>query len=261
MSLDALTFDRYMEEHYTAVPGMSSAFAAQVCGALMQMQTAAGWRGNVAEIGAFEGRFLIALALSLQPGERALAIDLFDWPDIHINMRLSERLRSFGLADRVDIMCADSRLLTPDMVAAARYDNKVRLFHIDGDHQAQSLTQDMALAFGSMEPWGLVCLDDMLSPAYPDLGIAVAEALRAHPKWTVFCVVDREDIVASSKFLLCQQQYVQHYTDGLIRAFERNVWQMGAQFTACRALVLAPEPRLPRFNPGGTVEMIQRGRR
>lgn len=257
MSLGSLTFDRYMDEHYTAVPGMSSAFAARVCAALMQMQTRAGWCGNVAEIGAFEGRFLIALALALQPGERALAIDLFDWPDIHINMRLSERLCSFGVADRVDIMCADSRSMTSDMIAADRYDHKVRFFHIDGDHQAQSLAQDMALAFGSMERWGLVCLDDMLSPAYPELGFAVAEALRTHPEWVVFCVIDREDIAASSKFLLCRQEYVQHYTDGLTHAFERNVWQMGAQFAAHKALVLTPKPRLARFNPGGTVDMVQ----
>lgn len=257
MSASSLMFDRYMEEHYAAVPGMSSAFAARACAAVMRMQADEGWSGNVAEIGAFEGRFLIALALVLQPGERALAIDLFDWPDIHINMRLSKRLRSFGLEDRVDIVCADSRSMTPDGIIAARYGGKIRFFHIDGDHQVSSLIQDMALALQCMEPWGVICLDDMLSPAYPELGLAVAEVLRTHPEWTVFCVIDREDIAASSKFLLCRKEYVQRYTDGLAAAFEPNVWQMGAQFAAHQALVLAPEPRLVRFHLGGTVEVVQ----
>ncbi|MCW0447185.1 hypothetical protein NB706_000019 [Xanthomonas sacchari] len=249
-------FERYMEEYYASVPGMSSAFAARVCAALMRIQSGAGWHGNLAEIGAFEGRFLIALALTLQRGEKALAIDLFDWPDIHVNVRLLERLRTFGLIERVDIICADSRALTPDMIAAGRYGQKLRFFHIDGDHQAQSLAQDMALALASMEPWGLVCLDDMLSPAYPELACTVADVLRMHSEWMVFCVIDREDISASSKFLLCRREYVQYYTDGLVRAFKPNVWQMRAQFSAYQALVLAPKPRLMRFGPGGTVEAI-----
>jgi hypothetical protein len=257
MALGSLTFDRYMEEHYGAVPGMSSAFAARVCAALMRIQASEGWGGNVAEIGAFEGRFLIALALVMQPGERAIAIDLFDWPDIHLNVRLSNRLRLFGLAECVDAVCGDSRSMTPDMVSLPKYDRRIRLFHVDGDHSASSLAQDMVLAFESVESWGVICLDDMLSPAYPELGLTVAEVLRANPEWSVFCVVDREDIVAQSKFLLCRQEFVQRYTEGLTEAFEPNVWRMDARFATHRALVLAPEPRLPQFNPGGTVEMIQ----
>lgn len=257
MSFASLTFDRYMQEHYLAVPGMSSAFAARVCAAVTRMQADAGWRGNIAEIGAFEGRFLIALALTMAPDERALAIDVYDWPDIHVSLRLSQRLRSFGLAERVDILCADSRSMTPEMIGAARYGQALRFFHIDGDHQAHSLRRDMALAFANMEPHGVICLDDMLSPAYPELGLAVAQALDANPQWVVFCVIDREDIAASAKFLLCRQDYVQRYTQALSTAFERNVWGMGAQFSAHQALVLAPTPRLARFNPGGTVELIQ----
>lgn len=257
MASGSLTFDRYMAEHYQAVPGMSSAFAAKVCAGLMRIQDAAGWSGNIAEVGAFEGRFLVALALTMRPDEKAIAIDLFDWPDIHVNVRLADRLRSFGLADRVDIVCADSRRMTPDMLSEPRYSRKIRLFHIDGDHSADSLAQDMSLAFGSMEPWGVICLDDMLSPAYPDLGATVADTLRSHPDWSVFCVIDREDIVAQSKFLLCRREFVERYTAALTHDFRRNVWGLEAQFAAHRALVLTPQPRLPRFHADGLVEVVQ----
>lgn len=257
MSQAPLSLDRYLREHYEAVPGMSSAFAARACATLMQVQAGQGWRGDVAEIGAFEGRFLIALALGLQAGERALAIDRFDWPDIHVGLRLSERLRGFGLSERVETICADSRRLRPQRLTGPDGARAIRLFHIDGDHQASSLAQDMALAFACMAPWGVVCLDDMLSPAYPELGIAVAQTLQANPQWTVFCVLDREDIAAAAKFLLCRQEYAQPYVDALTQSFPHRVWGMAAQFAQHRALVLSPQPRLTRFNPGGSVDRIQ----
>lgn len=257
MSQAPLSLDRYLREHYEAVPGMSSAFAARVCAALMRIQAGQGWRGDVAEIGAFEGRFLIALALGLQADERALAIDRFDWPDIHVGLRLRERLSGFGLAERVETICADSRRLHPQRLTGADGARAIRLFHIDGDHQAASLVQDMALAFACMAPWGVVCLDDMLSPAYPELGIAVAQTLQAHPQWTVFCVLDRENIAAAAKFLLCRRDYAQTYSEALTRDFPERVWGMAAQFAQHRALVLSTQPRLMRFNPGGSVDRIQ----
>ena len=257
MLTDSVLFERYMDEHYLAVPGMSSKFAALVGAAVMRLQTAAGWRGNVAEIGAFEGRFLIALALQLQPGEKAFAIDVFDWPDIHINLRLSARLEAFGLAGSVDVVCADSRYLQPDMLVAGEDARKVRFFPIDGDHQVPSLISDMELALACMEPWGVICLDDMLSPAYPELGLAVAQCLARNPDWIVFCVIDREDIAASSKFLVCRREYAEHYTSGLARECAPHAWQMQARFAAHEALVLSPAPRLVRFNPGGTVDTVQ----
>jgi len=66
---------RYLDEGYLAVRGMSSLFAGRIIVRLLAQQTASGSVGHVAEIGVFEGRLLIAMALSLADGERALAVD------------------------------------------------------------------------------------------------------------------------------------------------------------------------------------------
>ena len=71
----------YLDHGYLAVRGMSSLFAARIIVRLLAHQTASGVVGQVAEIGVFEGRLLIAMALSLAEGEQALAIDHFTWPD------------------------------------------------------------------------------------------------------------------------------------------------------------------------------------
>ncbi|MEQ1649144.1 MAG: hypothetical protein ABL898_11205, partial [Hyphomicrobiaceae bacterium] len=73
--------DHYLENGYASVVGMSSRFAAAISSRLLRLQTEMGVKGPIAEIGTFEGRFFIAITHALEPGEKALGIDLFDWPN------------------------------------------------------------------------------------------------------------------------------------------------------------------------------------
>lgn len=77
--------DTYLAEGFDKVPGMSSRFSATICGHLMRRQTEIGIRGSVAEIGAFEGRFLIAMGHALAAGEHAYGFDVFTWPDDRVS--------------------------------------------------------------------------------------------------------------------------------------------------------------------------------
>ena len=64
--------DRYLDQGYDSVVGMSSKFAAAISAALLKLQSEMGISGPIAEIGTFEGRFFIALTHALKPGENAL---------------------------------------------------------------------------------------------------------------------------------------------------------------------------------------------
>src|SRR4028119_382606 len=79
---------RALDRGYLAVRGMSSLFAARIIVGLLARQTATGVVGHAAEIGVFEGRLLIAMALALAEGERAVAIDPFTWPDPGVGGRV-----------------------------------------------------------------------------------------------------------------------------------------------------------------------------
>src|ERR1700756_179144 len=59
--------DLYLSQSYERVRGMSSRFAAAICGHLIRRQTALGIDGDLVEVGTFEGRFFIAMALGLAP--------------------------------------------------------------------------------------------------------------------------------------------------------------------------------------------------
>lgn len=241
--------DRYLAEDYLRVRGMSSRFAAVIAAATMRIQSENGIAGHAAEIGTFEGRFFIALAHALRPDERAIGIDHFEWPDAAVIDRFRANLAKYGPTDPPAIVLkADSRTLAPDALLAQAPGKRIRFFHIDGEHTQDHLTRDLALAHATLHPRGVICLDDMLHPGYPTLALTVDAFLRSQPDMRVFCVVDREDIVAAAKFMLCRREQVDFYSSALSHAFPGHVWPLGADFGAYKALVLALEPRLAAIN-------------
>ncbi len=237
--------DAYIVGGYPGVVGMSSQFAAGICCGLLRIQTAAGVKGPVVEIGPFEGRFFIALAKSLAPGEVALGIDLFDWPNPEVQDRFAANCDKHGVPkDRRIIWKADSRVMKPDELLAKLGGKRPRFIHIDGEHSRKVLAGDLELATTVMDPAGILVLDDMLHPGYPTLMVAVQEYLERHPEMCVLAIIDRETIVAATKFVLCRKAWFKRYEDALLADYKDNVWPLGADFEPHWCLVLSLDTRL-----------------
>ena len=237
--------DRYLEDGYSRVVGMSSLLAAAITCGLLRIQTEAGVTGPIAEIGTFEGRFFIAMAHALVPGETALGIDLFDWPNPQAIDRFHANCARHGVpAEKRITWKADSRALTAVELLAKTGGRHVRLFHIDGEHSRHALTRDLGLATSVLAPEGLIVLDDMLHPGYPTLMVAVQQYLEAHPEMCVLCVIDRETIVAATKFVLCRKDWFKRYEERLLVDFKANIWPLGADFEPHWCLVLGLDTQL-----------------
>src|SRR5262245_52863865 len=89
--------DRFLADGYERVRGMSSRFAAAICGHVIRRQSELGITADMVEIGTFEGRFFIAMALGLAPNEIAAGIDLFDWPNERVLDRFLANCAAHGL--------------------------------------------------------------------------------------------------------------------------------------------------------------------
>ena len=241
--LDAV--DRYLADGYSSVVGMSSQFAAAICCGLLRIQTGHRVGGPVVEIGPFEGRFFIALTKALAPGEVALGIDLFDWPNPQVKDRFAANCKRHGVpaSSRV-IWQADSRSMKPAELLAKLGGKRPRFIHIDGEHSRKVLSGDLELATTVLGDGGILVLDDMLHPGYPTLMVAVHEYLERHPEMCVLAIIDRETIVAATKFVLCHKDWFKRYEDALLAAYEDNVWPMGADFEPHWCLVLSLDTRL-----------------
>jgi hypothetical protein len=237
--------DRYLAESYERVRGMSSRFAAAICGHLIRRQSEMDIGGDLAEIGTFEGRFFIAMALGLAPGERALGVDRFDWPDAGIEGRFHANCAAHGIGyDRYLSWKADSREITSGGVQEKLGGRRVRFVHIDSHHSRECLTNDLELVTPLLHRSGIICLDDMLHPGYPMVVSAVFDYFARHPQMRLLCVVDREDIVAAPKFLICSVDALAMYGQDLLSAFSRFHFVLNADMETYFALVLTPRPRL-----------------
>jgi hypothetical protein len=237
--------DRYLAESYERVRGMSSRFAAAICGHLIRRQSALGIYGELVEIGTFEGRFFIAMALGLAPGEKAVGIDRFDWPDAGIESRFLANCAAHGIPpDRFLCWKADSRDIMIGDLREKLGGRPVRFAHIDSHHSRECLTNDLELVTAALHRDGLICLDDMLHPGYPMVVTAVFDYFARHPEMRLLCVVDREDIVAAPKFLICRGDALVHYEQDLLSTFARFHFTMNADMESYFALVLTPRPRL-----------------
>ena len=237
--------DRYLETGYATVPGMSSRFAAAICCGLLRVQTEMGVVGPVVEIGPFEGRFFIAIAHALAAGEIALGIDLFDWPNAQVIDRFEANCAKHGLAPGRHVTWkADSRIMTREELLAKLEGWHPRFVHIDGEHSRAALTKDLELATAVLAPEGVIVLDDMLHPGYPTLMVAVHEYLQRHPEMCVLCIIDRETVVAATKFVLCRTDWFKRYEARLLEAYKDNVWPLGADFEPHWCLVLSLDTRL-----------------
>lgn len=237
--------DPYLRTGYEQVRGMSSGFAASISGHLIRRQSELGFSGHIAEIGTFEGRYFIALALGLRPGEHAIGVDTFDWPSEKVLDHFHRNCADHGLS-RTDYTAIKGHTgsMTPEDIIAPAEGGKVRFFHIDGEHADAALTKDLALALPLMHEHGLIVLDDMLHPGYPELTDSVHRWLRANREWRVLAIIDREDIVAAAKYVLCRVPSTAFYEQDLLETFAAQVYPLGCDCAGHFTMVLTPNPRL-----------------
>jgi hypothetical protein len=224
---------------------MSSRFAAAICGRVIQRQTLLGIDGDLVEIGTLEGRFFIAMSLGLAAGERALGIDRFDWPDSGVEARFIANRSAHGISsDRYEAWKVDSRDVTSGDLSRELRGRLVRFIHIYGHHSRECLTNDLELADSVLHSEGVICLDDMLHPGYPMMITAVLDYFARHPMMRLLCIIDREDIAAAPKFLICRHSSFALYEQDLLQAFSAFHYIINADMETYLALVLTPRPRV-----------------
>lgn len=235
----------YLDGPYRTTPGMSSLFAARIATHLLAFQAERGIAGHVFEIGTYKGRFFAALALALEDGERAIGIDHFQWPDETTFDAFLATCRMAGVPETAMVGVKDDSRTWSRAAFDGLLDGKlVRFAHVDGEHTTEHLENDLELALSRLHPAGLLCLDDMLHPAYPRLPLVVDGFLKRHPELLVCCVIDREDIVAAPKYLICREEHFQMYEDALLAAFADKLFVIRAEFERRWAIILTPEPKL-----------------
>ena len=103
--------------------------------------------------------------------------------------------------------------------------------------------------FACFPPVSLHTLPALLHPLYPELQVIVHNFMRANPDWRVFCVVDREDIIAAAKYLLCNAANVDRFKEVVRGLFQQYVFSGHAEFFNSNAIILSLDtPLIPYYH-------------
>ena len=84
----------------------------------------------------------------------------------------------------------------------------------------------------------------LAASTYPLEIVELQQWLQRNPEMRVLCVIDREDIVAAAKFMICHEDAVPLYEQDLMTSFKAQHFVLGAEFERYFCVVLTPQPRL-----------------
>jgi hypothetical protein len=180
------TLDQYVSKGHHTVDGWfgGDQIAILLYGA--QVQDRLGIKGGVAEVGVHHGRLFILLMLLRRPGERAIAIDVFDMQEFNTDgsglgdlETLKKNIAAHvGSEDGLEIIKNDSMLVTPrDVVAWGR----IRIFSVDGSHTTHNTASDLRLAHDCLVHGGLVVVDDYFNGGFPMVAEGVVRFMLLSP--------------------------------------------------------------------------------
>ncbi|QGZ57558.1 class I SAM-dependent methyltransferase [Paraburkholderia acidiphila] len=167
------------------IEGMVLPSSAYVSAALAQFQVRNGYRGNIAEIGVYHGKYVAGLATSALPDEKVIAVDLFEDQD------QNEDIAGYGeagfeaplraLTQDVFVKTMSTYAPRPELLIFKRSSldvtadelmpdgQRVRFFSVDGGHTHDVFLNDLRLAESTLAPYGIVAIDDILNPDWPGI--------------------------------------------------------------------------------------------
>ncbi|WP_425100909.1 class I SAM-dependent methyltransferase [Tropicibacter sp. S64] len=182
--------------------------------------------GPVAEIGVFEGKFLIGLCKTFGtgPDNKAAAIDLFDMQEFNLDGAgvgklevVRNNLDGHGIGrDNVTYVKADSLTLrTREADQFVAENGLCKFFSVDGCHEVVHTVNDIEFAMKVTANDGLIAVDDYANPNWPGVQEAVARMyiLRDFPFIPL--------AVTCNKLLLCSYSYHAKYLE-LIHSYIRT---------------------------------------
>jgi predicted O-methyltransferase YrrM len=207
---------------FVDVPGWFYPQSAATWDILLSYQEAHGIVGNLLEIGVYQGKSAGMAALHRQGEESCVFVDPL--PMDGIRQRLEQLLP--------DAKCEYIQELSQYLPRHAFVRDAARDFrwiHIDGEHSAQAMQNDLTIAETLLSDRGILVVDDFFSPSYPQITQAVFRFLDANPGRLMLL------LCGYNKGYLCRPRAAREYLGFIKDAFYLNMAKRGmSRITVCK---------------------------
>ncbi|MCC0014927.1 MAG: class I SAM-dependent methyltransferase [Rhodobiaceae bacterium] len=184
---------------------------------LLEFQGSEGLAGGVVEIGVHHGKSFVPLA-TYSGADPCYAIDVFGDQGANVDRsghgdreRFVATLKRFGVdLGRLTIDQRRSADVSADDIVSRV--GRVRFFHIDGGHHVDAVTGDIALALETVAEHGIIAIDDVFRPEWPEVSIGVfRSAALAASDFVPFAI-------GFNKTYLCAAGHAAAYREALQRS-------------------------------------------
>jgi predicted O-methyltransferase YrrM len=160
-----------LSELLDQVEGFMQPEAMAMWDALLDFQEISQITGGILEIGVYHGKSATLLGLHCAKQEPLLLVDLQD-------LGARENVRRLTGKDPQCVVSNSSAIRKQPEIAGLA--GKLRWIHIDGDHTSRGVRIDLENCNPLLSDDGVICLDDFLSDAFPQVSAVTFEFLRDH---------------------------------------------------------------------------------
>ena len=207
-------FAEYLQT-YSATEGWFAIESAAIWDSLLDFQERRNWGGHLLEVGVYKGKSAALLAKRAKADEHVWLIDRF--------LRRSDVQRTLAEViepgdERLHMENFDSFQLQRHPGLTDQF-GKFRFVHIDGEHSAAAVQEDLATAhaYGSREV--MVSVDDILSWTYPQLTESLFRYVRDNPDhFSLFLIGHNKAYLARPSYV---HEYLKYCREELIPRLER----------------------------------------
>jgi predicted O-methyltransferase YrrM len=162
-------FKRFQKE-FSDLPGFTQPESMCIWDFLLELQSQTWPPASLLEIGVYYGQSAMMLALHCRSTETVLLVDPTDYVE-----EARKNLSRLGVAKFEIIKARSSE--SQSWALASRYTHALRWIHVDGDHKAEAVWNDLSLANHLLADTGLICIDDFFNPGYPQVTYTVCQFL------------------------------------------------------------------------------------
>lgn len=170
-------FADHLELHHK-IEGWFLVEAAALWDSLLSFQEDNGVSGHLLEIGVWKGKSATLMALHANTAKEICVLVDKDLNRGAVENAL-EQVYS-NLNDSFQLREMDSRALAIDPIMAEGFES-FRWIHIDGEHTARAITNDLSIANTLLSDDGIVVVDDYFNWLYPQVTEATMRYVREHP--------------------------------------------------------------------------------
>jgi predicted O-methyltransferase YrrM len=207
------------QREFNHIPGFTAPESMCIWDFLLEFQSRNWPPASLLEIGVYYGHSAVMLALHCKGAETLLLVDPSDYVD-----EARKVLTGFN-ALRFEIVKARSSD-SQSWALTSQYRHALRWIHVDGDHKAEAVWNDLSLANCLLADTGIICVDDFFNPGYPQLTYTVCRFLEENrAQLQLF-------LCGYNKGYLARPNAIRKYLDAVRQDLAREITARGfADFT------------------------------